>query len=359
MNSNTFTEFRKFPGRMVNILKINGAKGIMVIPDYLLLKIRTGLEFNEYYNFEFEKQDRKFRGAYMNTKHKLHYLGYLNSQKKYYILARNKYLSHLLLENLGIPQAELLYYYNPELAASGNNFGGKPELVRDFILNTQLEDFVIKPVEGTWGKGIMVYKRGIIEGGSLMLQQWDDKLADFSELNWKGKLIIEKKIVQTRQVDEINPSSLNSIRIITALYPDGNVKIFDPKIKFGRNNSCISNSSYNENITGILEIDSGKIVSAIHSMGFRDIFSVKRHPDSGKQIEGIIIDQWGKIKDQVINFQKKIPFIKVIGWDIAVTDQGAVVIEMNDLFDNVGQYISHRGWKNDISDCYNAWQKMK
>jgi len=291
----------------------------------------------------------------MNTRQKLRYLGYLNSRDRYYILARNKFLTHLLLENLGIPQAELLYYYNPQIGTSGKNYSGNPESVKDFIIKTQIQDFVIKPAEGTWGIGVMVYKRGYLENGQLILQQYDDRRVNFSGLLGKEPLIIERKIIQTRQVDVINPSSLNSIRVMTALYPDGSVKMFDPKIKFGRSYNCTSNSSGNENVTAIIDIETGTILSVKDFRGYRNIKSATHHPDSGKQLLGMTIGQWDKIKGQVIDFQGKIPFIKVIGWDIAVTDRGAVVIEMNDLFDNVGQYISHLGWKNDISDCYNAW----
>ena len=51
------------------------------------------------------------------------------------------------------------------------------------------------------------------------------------------------------------------------------------------------------------------------------------------------------------------PFCKAIGWDIAITDEGPVVIEVNEMWDRTGQYFIRRGWRNEIRDCYMAWKR--
>ncbi len=54
------------------------------------------------------------------------------------------------------------------------------------------------------------------------------------------------------------------------------------------------------------------------------------HPDTGTLIEGKIIPEWDSLK----NFFTKIggiikPYIKIVGWDIILTDDSFVVIEGN------------------------------
>lgn len=60
----------------------------------------------------------------------------------------------------------------------------------------------------------------------------------------------------------------------------------------------------------------------------------------------------------MIGFQQAFPFCKAVGWDIAITDDGPVVIEANDFWDRTGQYFIRRGWRNEIRECYLAWKMM-
>jgi len=356
MNPAMVNEFKKFPGRLREIMKGSGFKGFLALPDYLLLRLRTGLEFNEYFDYEFEKQDKNFRDSYLNTKQKIKYFNYLNSQDKYYIIARNKYLTHLLLKELEIPATQLLYFYNPGFGTEGERFGGRKERVRDFMIKTRPEDFVVKPAEGTWGIGVTVLKKTIPDGENIILQKWDDQLVDLYSLLGKDPLIFEKRIHQTRQMHVINPSSLNSIRIDTALYPDGTVKIFKAFALFGRSSKCISNCGESDNVTADVDLNTGMMKTVVHFKGYRNIVPVTHHPDSGLQIDGARIEQWDYIKSQVIEFHQKIPFIKVIGWDVVMTEKGVVVIEMNDFIDNTGQFLTGKGWRKDVEECYQAWR---
>lgn len=71
----------------------------------------------------------------------------------------------------------------------------------------------------------------------------------------------------------------------------------------------------------------------------------------------MVIDNWDNIKQQVLKYQQAFPYIKAAGWDIAITDDGPVVIEVNDFWDRLGQLFLRRGWRYEIRDCYKAWLK--
>jgi hypothetical protein len=90
--------------------------------------------------------------------------------------------------------------------------------------------------------------------------------------------------------------------------------------------------------------------------GWRKTKVITHHPDSGALLEGVKIDDWENIVAQVLHFQECFPYVKAAGWDIAITDDGPVVIEVNDFWDRTGQYFIHRGWRNEIRDCYLAWK---
>ena len=49
--------------------------------------------------------------------------------------------------------------------------------------------------------------------------------------------------------------------------------------------------------------------------------------------------------------------MKAAGWDIAITDNGPVIVVVYDMCDRTGQLFIRRGWKPEIVECYNAWKK--
>ena len=162
-------------------------------------------------------------------------------------------------------------------------------------------------------------------------------------------------IVQSGQFARFNPSSVNTVRFMTALYPDGEAKIIATFIKIGREGRCVDNAGAGGNVDVCVDVESGEIKYAIEYNGWRKIESIEKHPDSGAQLNGVVIENWEELKAEVIRYQQAMPWCKAAGWDIAVTQEGAVVIEVNDFWDRTGQYFIRRGWRNEIRDCYLAW----
>ena len=67
------------------------------------------------------------------------------------------------------------------------------------------------------------------------------------------------------------------------------------------------------------------------------------------------MDNWNFICRKLKSFQQKIPFLKAVGWDVALTDNGPVIIEINDFWDTTGQLFIKKGWRESIRKCYLAW----
>ena len=95
------------------IKKYPWSQRLHVLCDYLSLYREKGLSFEEYYSFEFEKRDNAFRDYFLGKNEARYYIDLLNPMK-YYILSRNKYLAHRVLENVGVRMPVLYCCYNPE-----------------------------------------------------------------------------------------------------------------------------------------------------------------------------------------------------------------------------------------------------
>ena len=69
-------------------------------------------------------------------------------------------------------------------------------------------------------------------------------------------------------------------------------------------------------------------------------------------------EYFSRSRKMIKKYQQSCPFIKAVGWDVAITDDGPVIIEMNDFWDRTGQLFIGKGWRHDIRDCYLEWGKV-
>lgn len=341
------------------IHKESGKNYFFLLNDYLSLKKRKGLNIEEYYQYEFEKRDNTFKNNYLGVNEKRFYLDLLNP-KKYYTIARNKYFSHLFLANSGIRKANLYCYYNPEFTVIHHNIANNRESVIRILQSQNVQTCVIKPLEGTHGMGIMViHSIEWLGPDECIFHRYDGNTVKLSDLLSYQPLLFEEVIRQTRQFADFNSSSINTIRLITTLYPDGNVQIASAWIRIGKKGNCVDNAGDGGNISIAIDENTGKLYNATLFNAWRRTVPLETHPDSHIPLNGMIINNWETIKEDVFNFHRSLPFLKAIAWDVAITDQGPVIIEINDFWDATGQLFCEKNRRKEIRACYRAWKELE
>lgn len=328
-----------------------------VMKDYLTLYETKGLTTEEYWEFEFEKCTKVFRQTFLGVNEQREYLDYLNPIK-YYILARNKYFAHKMLENTGVRKSELYCYYEPEARyiLSDEKASCIQEVIR-ILKQKNAHSCVIKTTEGTHGSGVSVFKNIEFVNDDAVLTRFDGEEILLSSLLNNDSLIFESVVHQTTQFSSFNASSVNTIRVITTLHPNGSAKVVAAIIRIGRAGKCVDNAGSGGNVDVGVDVETGELKHAFQFDGWRNITEIDKHPDSGNQLKGVFINNWQGIVKDIESFQQAFPYCKAAGWDIAITDEGPVVIEVNDFWDKTFQYFILRGWRDEIRDCYLEWKK--
>lgn len=336
----------------------NLSERIKILFDYLHLHRTKGLNMDEYYEFEFEKRSKEFRESFLGLNEQRYYLDYLNPIK-YYSIARNKYFAHKILENTGVKKSPLYCYYQPEgNVVNSIEIASDTESVVKILKSKKVNQCVIKDTENSHGEGVIVVKDIEYLDNDCRLHYFNGKTEMLSNILGQYPLLFEGLVFQTKQFSRMNESSVNTVRFMTTLYPNGEAKIIATFIKIGRAGKCVDNAGDGGNVDVCVDVESGEIKYAIQYDGWRKIKDIDKHPDSGNQLNGIVIENWDKIKAEVVKFQQAFPYCKAAGWDIAITDEGPVVIEVNDFWDRTGQYFIRKGWRKEIRECYNAWKKQ-
>lgn len=336
--------------------KYPASQRLKVMRDYISLYRAKGLTPEEYYEFEFEKQSEEFRRDFLGLNEQRYYLDLLNPLK-YFSLARNKYMAHKMLENTGVRTSELYCYYQPEATyAENTECAGDIDGVLRILKTKGVQSCVIKTTESSHGDNVLVIQNIDYQDGNAILTRFDGQQLLLSFVLSNDPLIFESLVRQTEQFAAFNASSVNTVRFMTALYPDGSAKVIATFIKIGRAGRCVDNAGGGGNVDVCVDVATGKICHAIRFDGWHRVQEIDYHPDSGNPLNGVVIENWDSIKAEVICFQQAFPYCKVAGWDIAITDEGPVVIEVNDFWDRTGQFFIRKGWRNEIRDCYLTWK---
>jgi hypothetical protein len=181
---------------------------------------------------------------------------------------------------------------------------------------------LVKSANGSKGQGIHIFE---------YTGQSEDELTQIFQDLVKEDCLVEEFIRQTGIAHDLNPDSVNCVRICTMRFKD-HVEIFQCFLKMGRGNVCVDNAGQG-GIFAPIDVNTGIITRDATGQVWSE-FPV--HPVSGITIKGIKIPYWNEVKDLVINASEKVKDLVYVSWDVAVSDDGTLyLIEGNSCGDGM------------------------
>jgi hypothetical protein len=138
---------------------------------------------------------------------------------------------------------------------------------------------------------------------------------------------VEEVLEQHEEMNRINPHVLNSIRIVTILCLDGSAEILAAMLKSNPTNGVQDNFSRGGIVVGI-DLDTGKL-KKWGVMRYPQGRMLTEHPLTRTEFLDFQIPHWDEVKDLAKRAQGVFDQVKSVGWDIAVTPRGPVIIEGN------------------------------
>lgn len=218
-------------------------------------------------------------------------------------------------------------YYHREILVV-NSEAQKDEFLSFVQSNPEL---IIKPLGSSGGKGVRLFAE--CDSFSTLLEEYKDGF------------ILEQKLKNDRSFSEFHEASLNTVRIVTVRLND-RVEIPYAFTRMGQNGGCIDNARAG-GIMGLIDVETGVIVAASDEHNKHYIF----HPNSGKQIVGFRIPQWDEAKAFVAELAQVVPDNRYTGWDVALTDDGWVMIEANCK----GQFLAQMPLKEGLKPKFDEY----
>ncbi len=262
--------------------------------------------------------------------------------------ARNKVLFHQHCRRAGLPTIPIICHIggSPDPLEDGVELVTEAERLR--VLLGLATHFFAKTIAGSYGAEAFV----IIRRGEDF--EFDGQAGSASDLL---AYILQKCNTQTGYIiqPQMRPHGsmlplatahgLPTIRVVTAMSPGGPQALFAClRIPVGVSITDNFTHGTSGNLTAAIDVASG-VLTAARGSRRRDwpvMVNVDAHPDTGYRIAGSQLPFWPEILGIALRGQQSLPRFKTIGWDIANTQQGVVLVEANSKYDMDIVQVSHR-----------------
>lgn len=220
--------------------------------------------------------------------------------------------SDVMFSKIGTYEAFKDHFKRDAVLVSPDN-GSFELLIADFL--ARHSSVIVKPDRSSRGNGVFV-SRGC-DGESL------SGLVD--QVRRLGPCIIEELIEQSPEMAAFHPESVNTVRCASYLKPSGQLKIVCAVLRMGTGDRVVDNGGAG-GICASIDVGTGIVVAeGATETGGRYLL----HPDTGVQILGARVPRWEDLLETVEKLSRVIPEQRYVGWDLALTDEGWVLVEAN------------------------------
>ena len=234
----------------------------------------------------------------------------------------NIYPLHLAYNDKNMTDVTLPHTHQPKIILknmAGYFYTNGKAITKDeaLILCKNLGDVIIKPSLTGRGNGVrkVHISDGQVDGKQTLGELFDQYHADY---------LIQAVIRQHKEMEALNPSSINTIRIVTYRH-EMDIRIVYTVIRIGRKGMNVDN----ESAGGISARINSDGILAKYAYGAPGDDNIE-FTDAGVKLEGYKVPSFDKAIDLVKFSHMQLPYFNLIGWDIAIEEDGSpIMIELN------------------------------
>lgn len=179
---------------------------------------------------------------------------------------------------------------------------------------------------------LLIIKPSIDSGGGKLVNAFTVKGQNVSFKNlsieallklYKKDFIVQEYLEQSEIMKKLNPTSLNTLRVMSYLNEDG-VQILSTVARVGGLNSNIDNYSLGGILCGI------DIRGGFMDKGYTKKGAILDKTFTGIRLSECSVPNFNLVIDMVKSMHVRIPYFKIVSWDIAINKSNSpVLIEYN------------------------------
>lgn len=222
------------------------------------------------------------------------------------------------------------------------------EKIRDFLVKDAVFPLFGKPQSYSGSFGSALLDR--IEGDEIVLG--DDRRVNLDAFcrellrEYGEGYLLQSAIDQHPEVSDVIGRAIGTIRLVT-IRDEIMPRVFYALWKIPAPKAMSDNFWQDGSMIAPVSSDKGEVGQAWIGTGL-EARQIETHPASGRAFEGFQLPHWEEACEMAREAHALFPEFGVIGWDVAFTEDGPLLIECNDNpFHSLYQTAYRRGIRND------------
>jgi glutathione synthase/RimK-type ligase-like ATP-grasp enzyme len=192
-------------------------------------------------------------------------------------------------------------------------------------------DLFVKPVFGRGGRGAERWdfvdgRYRSPAGENLSFDELAERLVERSR---DAPLLMQRRLKNCRGLESLNNGALSTVRILTCLNEAGEPEIIGAAMRMAIGGNRVVDNLHAGGIAAAVDLQTGALGPASNLGADCRLGWLNRHPDSGAQIEGTQLPMWSEVREFAIRIHRAFDDRLLVGWDIAITPDGPVLVEGN------------------------------
>lgn len=140
------------------------------------------------------------------------------------------------------------------------------------------------------------------------------------------RLVVQRRLVNHPATARFSLGGLCTLRVVTYRPPDQAARVGVLCLRMPTGRSEVDNFAAG-GIVAAVDSDTGLLTAAVRKHAA--IGNLTHHPETGARIEGEVLDHWREMVDLALRAHDRFLEPWSIGWDIAMTPDGPVLVEGN------------------------------
>lgn len=206
-------------------------------------------------------------------------------------------------------------------------------------------DLFVKRTRGRGGvrAGLWRYAHGRYHDRDGRVLDEKALMAEVTMLSRREPFIIQRREVNHPGIADLSPTALATIRIVTVINEQGVAEPIRAAFRMGKAADSIVDNFHAGGIASAVEIETGRLGPATDLGQYPSVGWLDAHPATGAAITGRTLPLWPELRDLAARAHGHFADRLVIGWDVALTPQGLVIVEGNAATDVDIIQRPHRG----------------
>ena len=194
----------------------------------------------------------------------------------------------------------------------------------------------VKPITASGGSGIRWLSSGQNGLPDAEIKELHDSVSS-------GCFMFQEKVAQNEEMSRLYPSSVNTVRVDTFTEPGKDPRIISMFVRVGANGSIVDNIAAGGLFIGI-DAAKGTLRGVAYQKLGKGAAVFTSHPNTGVPFKGFRIPFFEEVKQLAVLAARWLPE-SLVGWDIAVSSKGPVLIEGNWYYDMQLSDVAYGGYR--------------